>query len=112
MADFKNKEGLTLEFFVSPGSGRIDLDQAIFRINQTTALDFVVNLGDMTNSAYNFEYNQFLDSIHPLRYPLLSVLGNHDSIGAGPSLFRKIFGDSNFWFESTSRRYSFSIRII
>lgn len=84
-----------------------DLDQAIFQINQATDLDFVINLGDMTNSAYNFEYNQFLDSIHPLRYPLLSVLGNHDSIGAGPSLFRKMFGDSNFWFESASRRYIF-----
>ncbi len=84
-----------------------ELDQIIFQINQTTNLDFSVNLGDFTNSGYNIEYNQFLDSFVGLIGPALTVTGNHDALGAGPALFRKAFGDSNYWFESDTKRYIF-----
>lgn len=84
-----------------------DLDRVLFNINETPDIDFVVNLGDITNSGYNFEYNQFLDSLQALRWPVLSVLGNHDAIGAGVSLFHKIFGPPNFIFESNTKRFIF-----
>ncbi|MBN8537394.1 MAG: metallophosphoesterase [Deltaproteobacteria bacterium] len=84
-----------------------ELDQIIFQINQTANLDFNVNLGDFTNSGYNMEYNQFLDSFVGLNGPTLSVTGNHDALGAGPVLFRKAFGDSNYWFESDTKRFIF-----
>ena len=84
-----------------------DLDFVIGDINKATDIDFVVNLGDFTNSAYNLEYDQFLDSFVLLRQPALTAIGNHDAIGAGPSLFKKAFGESNFWFESVSRRFIF-----
>lgn len=84
-----------------------ELDQIIFQINQTVNLDFNVNLGDFTNSGYNIEYNQFLDSFVSLKGPTLSVTGNHDALGTGPDLFRKAFGASNYWFESDTKRFIF-----
>lgn len=83
------------------------LDDVIYEINQTPDLDFVVHLGDFTNSSYNFEYDQFLDSYITLMPPAFTVTGNHDAIGAGPALFRKVFGLNNFFFESPSKRFIF-----
>lgn len=82
-----------------------ELNRIIFDINQTDNIDFVANLGDFTNSSYNFEYDQFLNHYLYLKYPAVSVIGNHDAIGAGPSLFKKAFGPLNQWFESTSTRF-------
>jgi predicted phosphodiesterase len=82
-----------------------DLDEVIFAINQTPDLDFVINLGDLTNSGYNFEYDQFLDHYLSLKAPMITIIGNHDSIGSGPVLFEKAFGDVNDFFESTSFRF-------
>lgn len=61
----------------------------------------------MTNSAYGFEYDQFLDAFAVLDRPAFTVTGNHDAIGAGPALFKKAFGASNFVFESASTRFVF-----
>lgn len=83
------------------------LDKAVYDINRTGSLDFVVNLGDFTNSGYNLEYDQYIDSYSALRYPALTVLGNHDALGAGPHLFRKAFSDPNYFFESATKRFVF-----
>jgi len=81
-----------------------ELDQVINEINKTANVDFIVHLGDFTNSAYNFEFDQFLDHYRYLIRPSFTILGNHDAIGSGPSLFRKAFGPVNSWFETTSFR--------
>jgi predicted phosphodiesterase len=84
-----------------------DLEHVIKEINAQPAVDFVVNLGDFTNSGYNFEYDQFLNSLSKLGYPNFTVMGNHDVIGAGDYLFAKAFGSSNFYFESNNYRFLF-----
>ena len=81
------------------------LDRVITQINKTPAVDFVVNLGDFTNSGYNLEYDQFLISYLQIQRPAFNVIGNHDAIGAGTNLFKKIFGPLNSWFESASARF-------
>lgn len=83
------------------------LDQVIHSINRQAQIDFVAHLGDFSNSGYNIEYNQFLHAIVRVVYPTFVAIGNHDAVGAGPSLFTKAFGPSNFWFESSTKRYIF-----
>jgi predicted phosphodiesterase len=83
------------------------LDKASFAINAAEKIDFVAGLGDYTNSAYNLEYDQFLDGLQYLVPPKVLAIGNHDSIGAGPQLFKKAFGNPNFYFESTTYRFVF-----
>lgn len=84
-----------------------ELDETIFAINNVSDIDFVVNLGDFTNSGYNLEFDQFIDSYVEIRRPAFTLQGNHDSIGAGPALFQKAFGGPNFWFETSSKRWIF-----
>ncbi|MBX3020644.1 MAG: metallophosphoesterase [Bdellovibrionales bacterium] len=84
-----------------------DLDKAIADVNRTAGVDFVVHLGDLSNSSYNYEYDQFLAQYAGLSAPRFMVIGNHDALGAGPSLFRKAFGPSNYQFESAHVRFVF-----
>ncbi|UXR66075.1 metallophosphoesterase [Bdellovibrio bacteriovorus] len=84
-----------------------ELDKATYAINQTKDIDFVANLGDFTNSGYNLEYDQFIDAVEHIKPPTIMALGNHDAIGAGPQLFRKAFGPTNFYFESDGYRFIF-----
>lgn len=83
------------------------LDHVIYDINQLGGIDFVVNLGDFTNSGYNLEYDQYINSYTTLRHPAFTVMGNHDAIGAGPHLFKKAFSDVNYYFESATKRFIF-----
>jgi predicted phosphodiesterase len=83
------------------------LDEVLYDINEHKDLDFVASLGDFTNSGYNLEYDQFIDALEYLKTPKFTCLGNHDAIGAGPELFRKAFGPTNFYFESNDYRFVF-----
>lgn len=83
------------------------LDLAVSEINKVQDVDFIAGLGDYTNSGYNLEYDQFIDGLEAFKLPTILALGNHDSIGAGVSLFKKAFGEPNFWFESTTYRFVF-----
>lgn len=82
-----------------------DLKIAIQDINSLPETDFVVHLGDFTNSGYNFEYDLFLDLWGRLQLPKFCILGNHDTVGAGPQLYSKAFGPSNTYFESPNYRF-------
>lgn len=82
-----------------------ELDKVVYAHLGIDDLDFSVCLGDMTNTAYNFEYDEFLDAVKSLRVPGIFAMGNHDAVGAGVELYRKIFGAANFFFESPSFRF-------
>lgn len=84
-----------------------DLERVVAEINQTAGVDFAIHLGDLTNSSYNYEYDQFLEVYSRLRVPTFTLIGNHDALGAGPSLFRKAFGPSNYFFETQGLRLIF-----
>lgn len=98
---------IKIALFADSHSNHRDLDDVIYQINQTPNIDFIVNLGDFTDSAYNLEYDRFVDSLEAVLKPNFTVIGNHDAIGAGPALFRKIFGPSNYFFETTTSRFVF-----
>lgn len=84
-----------------------DLDGVIQQINSAKNIDFVVNLGDFTNSGYNLEYDQFFESFETFKYPAITVLGNHDTIGAGRQIFERMFGEVNFFFDISGWRFIF-----
>lgn len=107
LSDIENDGVIRIAVMADSHQNYKPLDSAINEINETSGVDFVANLGDFTNSSYNLEYDQFLKSWAGIKYPRLTTIGNHDAIGAGPSLFKKAFGDINFWFESTSHRFVF-----
>jgi predicted phosphodiesterase len=75
-----------------------DLADAISSINQQEGLQFVVCCGDITDSGLAQEYNWYCDLIKKLKYPIITVIGNHDYLSNGSVIYRRIFGPSNFSF--------------
>lgn len=98
---------IRIAVFSDPHQNYKATDKMVFQMNQAEKFDFVAGLGDFTNSAYNLEYDEFIEAINPLRQLVINAVGNHDSIGAGPELYRKAFGPSNFYFESDNYRFIF-----
>lgn len=76
-----------------------DLRSVIKELNSRRDIDFVIHLGDFTDRGYNFEYDIFVDIMKDLKKPSVVVIGNHDSIGKGPQLYRRIFGRPDFTFD-------------
>lgn len=105
--NIENDSVVRIALFTDSHQNYKGLDRAIYEINQTSNVDFVASLGDITNSGYNYEYDQFVSIYSDLIRPKLMVLGNHDSIGAGGSIFKKIFGLTNYFYESPTYRYIF-----
>jgi predicted phosphodiesterase len=66
---------------------------------------FLVHLGDFTNQGYNIEYDQYLQRMKKLPYPFLTVIGNHDALVKGKSLYRRLFGEFNKIFEFRGYRF-------
>ncbi|WP_413583109.1 metallophosphoesterase family protein [Bdellovibrio sp. HCB288] len=98
---------IRLGIFSDPHQNYKALDKVTFGMNQNGPYDFVAGLGDYTNSSYNLEYDQFIESLSRLDGPRLMAIGNHDSIGAGPELFKKAFGDLNYYMDRGGYRYIF-----
>jgi predicted phosphodiesterase len=108
ISDPESDDGIIrLAIFADSHENYKDLDKTIQAINRTDGIDFVVGLGDLTNMAYNMEYDQFLVSYLRFLRPAVTIIGNHDSIGAGQSIFRKVFGPLNFMFEAGNSRFVF-----
>lgn len=99
--------GIRFAVFSDSHQNYKELDQVIYKMNKSSNIDFAFYLGDMTNTSYNFEYDEFLDAVKNLKLPTFYTIGNHDAIGAGLELFKKAFGPTNFYFESSSFRFIF-----
>ena len=98
---------IRIAVLADPHQNYAALDDVVNDINNTRNIDFIVNVGDIGNSGYNFEYDQYIDSYVNLRQPAFTVIGNHDALGAGVALYRKAFSEPNFWFETDTKRYIF-----
>lgn len=76
-----------------------DLRSVIEEIDSRSDIDFVIHLGDFTDRGYNYEYDTFVRLLQKLKKPSIVVIGNHDSIGKGPQMYRRIFGETDFSFD-------------
>jgi len=81
-----------------------DLEKTVHLLNKK-AVDFTVHLGDMTDLGMAIEYEAFLSMMGQLHQPWLSVIGNHDAVGNGKYIFKKIFGEYNQMFVVQGYRF-------
>ena len=75
-----------------------DLLSEINDINRRDSIDFVIHLGDITDFGSTQEYTWAREKLQRLRYPYVVMQGNHDCLGTGNEVFRKMFGDNDFTF--------------
>jgi 3',5'-cyclic-AMP phosphodiesterase len=75
-----------------------DLADAIKSINSKAGIRFVACCGDITNAGLAQEFKWYISESKNLNYPLITVIGNHDYLSNGLSVYTRLFGPSNMSF--------------
>lgn len=74
-------------------------------INADTSIQFVIHLGDLTDFGLTKEFEWMRRELAKLRVPYVSLIGNHDCLGTGSDVFRKIWGKEDFCFTAGDVRF-------
>lgn len=77
-----------------------ETSKVVSAINQRNDIDFVIHTGDITDFGVTNEYERQRDILNKLKVPYVCVIGNHDCLGTGYLIFRKVFGDFDFSFKA------------
>lgn len=75
-----------------------DLTKAVNHINQSGDFDFVIHGGDMSDGGLIKEFDIFQDVMKKLKMPYFTVIGNHDLLANGRSIYSDMFGEENYSF--------------
>lgn len=67
-------------------------------INSRTDIDFVIHGGDLTDCGTAYEYVKSRDILQTLNVPFVALIGNHDFLGTGDQVYKKMFGELDFSF--------------
>lgn len=67
-------------------------------VNNIAAVDFVILAGDISDFGLLQEFELIHEKLQHLNKPYLAVVGNHDVVGRGEEVFKRMFGELNFSF--------------
>lgn len=86
-------------------------------INQHDNLDFVVHAGDISDFGLAQEFQWVHEIMSQVKFPYLTVIGNHDLLANGRKVYKKMYGALDYSFEygnykfimlnTNSREYEF-----
>ncbi len=90
----------TLKFALcsDPHTSYDELKNTIQNINRQEGLQFIVCCGDVTDCGLSQEFIWYHEIINNSRYPVITVIGNHDYRSNGLKIFNRMFGPSNMSF--------------
>ncbi len=87
--------------FVVMGDSQRSLDETqdfVSAVNRRADVDFVIHGGDMADFGMKKEYEWTHEVMSKLSVPYVALIGNHDIIGNGDQVYRKMYGEENFSF--------------
>lgn len=82
-----------------------ETEDEVADINSRSDIDFVIHGGDLTDFGVTKEFEWQQRILNKLKVPYVVLLGNHDCIGSGKSVFRTMFGNENFSFVAGPTRF-------
>ncbi len=82
-----------------------DLHDVVKWINNNKNIKFTLFLGDQTDFGLKFEFENTLKELKELNIPFITIIGNHDYLSQGKSLFEKLYGETNFTFSAGSNKF-------
>lgn len=74
------------------------LSKAVSSINNKKNIAFVAMVGDLTDSGLTREYEFYWKRMRKLKFPVITVIGNHDCLSNGYTTYTRMFGEPNFSF--------------
>lgn len=66
--------------------------------NQFTYIDFVIHQGDISDFGMSQEFRWVHDIMKKLKWPYLTVIGNHDMLGNARKVYQEMYGSFNYSF--------------
>jgi len=72
-----------------------EMSGAIASINNLPDISFILCGGDVTNSGLSREFEWYAEIMKESHYPLITVIGNHDCMANGLTIFNRMFGPPN-----------------
>lgn len=82
-----------------------ETEDAVKALNRRTDLDFVLHTGDMADFGMKAEFERQRDILNDLHVPYVVLIGNHDCLATGETVFKRIFGDFNSAFTAGNIRF-------
>ena len=89
-----------------------ELEDALEHINQQRQASFVIHGGDMTDGGLIKEYDIFQDLMKQLDMPYFTVIGNHDLLANGRSIYADMFGSENYTFVYNNCKFIFFNNVV
>ena len=94
----RNLDSLCVAFISDSHHDYSDLCNMVDDINRRDSIDFVIHLGDLTDTGTIKEFVWARDYLSRLNKPYIVLIGNHDFLGTGDEIFRKMFGEMDLSF--------------
>lgn len=82
-----------------------DTEDAVEALNAHEGIDFVVHCGDLSDFGLKKEFEFQRNILSKLRMPYVALIGNHDCIATGETVYCSIFGATNFAFTAGNTRF-------
>ena len=83
------------------------LSRAVTAINARDDVQFVIVAGDLTDLALLGEFEFTREEFARLDVPYLTVIGNHDALGDGIEIYRRMFGPLDYTLHFGSAKFVF-----
>lgn len=80
-------------------------EDAVKALNNRSDIDFVLHAGDIADFGLRVEFERQRDILNRLDMPYVAVIGNHDCLATGDTIFQTIFGEFNFAFTAGDIRF-------
>lgn len=94
----RNLDSMRVAFISDSHHDYTDLCAMVEDINRREDIDFVVHLGDLTDTGTTKEFEWARDYLQGIRVPYVVLIGNHDFLGTGDETFSRMFGKMDFTF--------------
>jgi 3',5'-cyclic-AMP phosphodiesterase len=96
---------LTIAFIGDSQNFYDEVEPFVQKVNQHTEIDLVLIAGDISDFGLLQEFEWITDRLGKLHKPYIAVIGNHDVVGNGEAVYKKMFGDLDFSFVYDSTKF-------
>lgn len=84
-----------------------ECEEFVQSANQQQGISFVLHAGDISDFGLTQEFKWVNEIMTRLKYPYVTVIGNHDIVANGSATYRKMFGPLNYSFGFGHDRFIF-----
>ncbi|RHJ90510.1 metallophosphoesterase family protein [Parabacteroides bouchesdurhonensis] len=94
--------------FIMIGDTQRSLDETedfVEFVNKRNDADFIIHGGDIADFGMKKEYEWTDEILSKLNIPYVAIIGNHDIIGNGDYVYKKMYGDENFSFIAGNTKF-------